>query len=186
VDARPATLTRMTSRVRSDIREGLRSLRRSPRYAAWIVGSLAVGMAATTAASALLNALLFQPFPGVGAQERLVRVALAGACEDATCGAALAIEQDERAALASLPGLSAVAAHRTSIVSVGVPQARTMRAARVSAGYFDVLRARPMIGNVFHPGTPDGVVLAHRTWQDVFDADPGVLSRAIRIGDRSW
>jgi putative ABC transport system permease protein len=167
-----------------DIRVGFKGLSRSPRFAAWIVGSLGVGMAATTAAFALLNALLFQPFPGVAAQGDLVRVTLAGPCADASCAAAQAMDRDEALALAALPGLAAVAAHRGGVVAVGLPEARTLRAVFVSPSYFDVLGANPALGRFRRGEWSTGVVIARRTWQQAFAADPNVLARAIRLGDR--
>src|SRR5688572_27171375 len=56
-----------------DLRYACRTLRQSRGFAAWIVGSLALGMAVTIAAFAFLIALLLGPFPHVTQQERLVR-----------------------------------------------------------------------------------------------------------------
>ena len=46
-----------------DVRDAFRALRHSRRFAAWVVGSLAIGMAVTIAALALLNATMVLPFP---------------------------------------------------------------------------------------------------------------------------
>ena len=43
----------------------VRSLRSSQAYSIWVIGSLAIGMAVTVAALAVLNAVLVAPFPGV-------------------------------------------------------------------------------------------------------------------------
>ena len=48
-----------------DLRHAWRTLRHSRGYTAWVVGSLAIGMAVTIAALALLNALMILPFPEV-------------------------------------------------------------------------------------------------------------------------
>ena len=64
----------------SDLRSAVRSLQHSRRYTGWVVGSLAIGMAVTIAALALLNAVMFSPFPGITDQPALVRVNAIGAC----------------------------------------------------------------------------------------------------------
>ena len=48
-----------------DLRDAVRALRQSRRYVAWVVGSLAIGMAVTIAALAVLNASMVLPFPAV-------------------------------------------------------------------------------------------------------------------------
>ena len=64
-----------------DLRDGLRALRHSRRFAGWVVGSLAIGMAVTIAALALLNASMVLPFPEVTDQPRLVRVSVSRSCD---------------------------------------------------------------------------------------------------------
>jgi hypothetical protein len=64
------------SGLSADIRDAFRSLRRSGAFTAWVVGSLAIGMAVAIAALALLNAALLLPFQGVTDQDRLVRVSV--------------------------------------------------------------------------------------------------------------
>ena len=58
--------------VAQDIRYACRSLRSSRAYSIWGVGRLAIGMAVTIAALAVLNAVLLLPFPEVTEQQRLV------------------------------------------------------------------------------------------------------------------
>src|SRR5687768_17294223 len=100
------------SGLRHDLRSALRSLRHSRAFAAWVVGSLAIGMAVTIAAFALLNAALFLPFPGITDQPRLVRVTVSENCGRPDCWrrmmspAAYETLQDE---MSSLQGLAAYA-----------------------------------------------------------------------------
>ena len=49
--------------LRLDVRYACRALLHSRGFAIWVVGSLAIGMAVTIAALALLNAILVLPFP---------------------------------------------------------------------------------------------------------------------------
>ena len=54
----------------------------------------------------------------------------------------------------------------------------------VSSGFFDVLGARPLVGEVFHVGQggADTIVLGHRLWLAQFAGDPTVIGRDLLIG----
>jgi putative ABC transport system permease protein len=59
-------------------------------------------------------------------------------------------------------------------------------AAYMSAGAFDVLGERAVIGRTFQPGDDQPgaapvVLLGHRLWQDRFGSDPGVVGRNVFI-----
>ena len=59
-----------------DLRDVRRSLLHSGWFAASVVGSLGLGVAGMVTAFTFVNALLFRPFPGVRAQDDLVRITL--------------------------------------------------------------------------------------------------------------
>jgi predicted permease len=61
-----------------------------------------------------------------------------------------------------------------------------VRGARVTANFFDVLRARPAIGRAFapgedRPGANRVVVLSHRLWQERLHGDPGAIGRQVVV-----
>ena len=57
-----------------DVRYALRILANGKSFTLAVIGSLAIGIAATTTGFAVVNAALFRPYPGVHAQEDLVRI----------------------------------------------------------------------------------------------------------------
>jgi hypothetical protein len=57
-----------------DLRLALRAVTRTPSYAALVIGSLAIGIAAPVLAFSVLNAIFFRPLDGVGDQDGLVRI----------------------------------------------------------------------------------------------------------------
>src|SRR5687767_316255 len=171
-----------------DFRDAVRALGYSPAYASWVVGSLAVGMAVTIAALALLNALLLLPFPGVTGQDRLVRVAMSRNCGRPDCWARMSSTMDYDALRGGLTGLQGLAAYTIGDTAVALPAARSMRSVLASANYFDVLGVRPAIGRVFDAAGDRAdapiAVIAHSAWMREFDGDPSVVGQSIRVADR--
>jgi predicted permease len=171
----------------SDIRDAVRSLRRSGSFTAWVVGSLAIGMAVAIAALALLNAALVLPFQGITDQHRLVRVSVSENCGRPDCWRRMGTPDDYRALQQGLHSVEGLAAYRFGDVSAGLPDARLLRAIAASPNYFDVLGVRPELGRLFGTGDADTsaavAVVGHTAWIRELGADPNVIGRSIRVGD---
>ena len=148
-----------------DIRYAARTLRQSWGFTASVAGSLAVGMAVTIAAFAFLLALFVGPFPGVVDQQHLVRISMVRRCGP-DCAQRLSTPADLSALREGVPALQGVSAYTAGQVAVGIPDARTMRAALVSEDYFRVLGVTPVLGRTFGPGDGPGqapvAIIAHR------------------------
>jgi putative ABC transport system permease protein len=177
-----------SSAVIQDLRYSLRALWCSRRFTGWVVGSLAIGMAVTIAALALLNASLILPFPQVADQHRLVRVSVSRNCGRPDCWSRMSLPADYDALREGLTGLQGLAAYATGNVAAAVPDARSMRALVTSPNYFAVLGVRPVAGRVFDTqddGTDAAVaVIAYSAWQREFNGDPSVVGRTIRVADQ--
>jgi len=158
-------------------------------YSAWVVGSLAIGMAVTIAALAVLNALLFLPYPAVTEQERLARVTMLGNCGRPDCWVQMAGPADYEIVRDRLAGVQGLAAYALGDIAVAVPEARSMQGVLVSPNYFDVLGVRPALGRTFRSTDADTraeiMVIAHRVWVQEFGEDPSVIGRSIRVAHRS-
>ena len=172
----------------SDARHAFRALKSSRVYSAWVVGSLAIGMAVTIAALAVLNALLFLPYPEIGNQERLARVTMFGNCGRPDCWVQMAGRAEYEIVRDKLDGVQDLAAYALGDMAVALPEARVMPGALVSPNYFDVLGVRPRLGRSFRSSDADGgaqiAVLAHRVWVQEFGKDPAVIGRSIRVAER--
>ena len=177
-----------SSAVIQDLRYSLRALWCSRRFTGWVVGSLAIGMAVTIAALALLNASLILPFPQVTDQHRLVRITVSRNCGRPDCWSRMSLPADFAALSEGLTGLQGLAAYAAGNVAAAIPEARSMRALVTSPNYFAVLGVRPVAGRVFD--TQDDhtdaavAVIAHSAWQREFSGDPSVVGRTIRVADQ--
>ena len=180
-------VTHVFSGLVDDLRGALRSLRRSGAFTAWVVGSLAIGMAVTIAAFALLNAALLLPFQGIADQDRLVRVSVSENCGRPDCWRRMFSPADYRTLQEGLHSVQGLAAYSFGDVAAGVPDARLLRAIAASPNYFDVLGVRPALGRTF--GAGDAAANAPSPSSPTapgsreLGADPNVIGRSIRIGD---
>ena len=169
-----------------DVRYAIRSSLAWPGFTLAVVGSLAIGIGATTAAFTVVNSVLFRPFPKIHAQEELVTVKIAprSAVWFTTSWHDYEVLRD------GIPAFSSLAiAHATTfaIAPGGGQEPRQASGLLVSGNYFDVLGVRPARGRFFRPeedGAPwqqPAVVVSHRYWQLQMSRDPSVLERTLNV-----
>ncbi len=184
---RSSATGRWLDTVAQDIRHACRSLRSSRAHSMWVIASLAIGMAATIAALAVLNALVLAPFPQVTAQHRLVRLSMLRNCGRPDCWIRMAAPADYEIARDRLTGVQSLAAYTIGDIAVALPDARSMQGILASANYFDVLGVQPALGRMFNPADADThaeiAVIAHGLWLREFGGDPSVIGQAIRVAD---
>lgn len=178
-------------RTPTELRQTLRSLKKSPGFTLVAALALGVGIGANTAMVGVFDALLVRPPEGVREPERLVRVEtertrLPGSppvLDDALSYPVFAALQ-ERAA-----GFAGVAAYAAGPLSVGEGEGvRNESVILASGDYFGVLGARAALGRLLHPdddraGAANAVaVLSWEYWQRAHGGDPGVLGEQVRVG----
>ncbi len=171
-----------------DLRYAFRALQHSRGFTAWVIGSLAIGMAVTVAALALLNATLILPFPEVTDQKRLVRVSISRNCGRPDCWVQMSATAHYDALREGLTGVQGLAAYTVGEIAVGLPDARSLRAVLASDNYFEVLGVRPLLGRTFDArdtrGDGAAAVISHSLWTREFGANPSVIGRSIRVADQ--
>jgi predicted permease len=171
-----------------DIAYSVRSLLRSPGFAAIVVLSLALGIGANTAIFSLLNALLFRTLP-VAAPDQLVQFENTVLLWDTggNYGKSLFDYPQYEFFNANSKSLSAVFAG-TGIGKINVNFRGTGGIAEAVAytdNVFSVLGLNPQRGRFFLPGEHRAAapvaVISDRFWHGRFDADPSVVGGAISI-----
>jgi putative ABC transport system permease protein len=172
------------SEVVQDLRHIARIGRRSPAMMGLVVAVLAMGIGATTAVFSAVEAMFLRPLPYANA-DRIVMLwqrsqTDAAADEDV----APANYLDWRAQLTTgFEALAAAEPFSRDYTDAGEPE--IFAGARVTEGFFDVLRVEPRLGRLF---TADDyrlrrnvVVLSTGIWQRRFGGDPGVIGRQVRL-----
>jgi predicted permease len=164
-------------------------LRKNPGFTAVAVLTLALGIGANTAIFSVVNGLLLHPY-GVAHPERLLAVrvryeklnlkSIVISAPDYTF-----VRDDQRTFAAS-----AMENPMDFNYSTGSWPLR-LRGAKVSAQWFDVFEARPLLGRVFtpeedQPNADREVVLAYHTWKTIFGGDPAIVGRSVQFNQQPY
>ena len=143
-----------------DARIGLRSLLRVPMLLTAVVATVGLGIGATTAMFAVVDATLLRPLPYAD-PDRLFRIYT----DNPPFRFRFSVV-DYRALEADHPSFTSVAAYQTSQVTV-------------SGSYFPLLGQKPHLGRLFDPSDDDRgeplAVVTHAYWRRRFaaEAQPG-------------
>ena len=186
----------------SELRHAVRALCRVPGTTALSIVTLGLGISATTTTFSAVYAALLRPVPYLQ-PDRLGYVhttrqtptsalarqrwsyALAGQVrEHATSFESLGTFSRTSVTIgaADRAGTSPAADHADDSESAGQVEGEV-----VSAGYFETLRVRPIVGRVFSredeaPGHAVAVI-SEAIWRARFDRDPAIIARAVTIND---
>src|SRR5215831_14686829 len=142
-----------------DARFGLRTLRKSPGFAAIVVVTLALGIGVNTAMFSVANAVLWSSLP-YAQPERLVAVAEVGpGDQEKVWGATYPTFRDWKARAGSIDGMAATTG-ANRVLREGEPV--RVRGAAVSPEFFPLLAVQPALGRVItveddKQGAPAGI-----------------------------
>jgi putative ABC transport system permease protein len=183
--------TRMRT-VFADLRYAFRVMSRRPSYAAAVVSVLALGIGANTAIFSIVNAVLLRPLP-FEEPERLVRIFTrtpgpGARLFELSPGKFYDWQRDAQ----SFEGMAMYpCCGFREFALTGTGTARAVRVTAVSAGFFEIVRARPALGRVFRqeedtPGGKHVVVLSDRFWSTEFGGNPDAIGRTVKLNDEAY
>jgi len=169
-----------------DARFALRQLTRNPGFTATVVLTLALAIGANTAIFSVVNALLLKSLPYAN-PERLATLYLR--TSSGSSGEPRNIDGEQWDLLRdNVPSLfSAISGLRSTGVNLRAgTHVQYLRVGRISAQYLNVLGISPLIGRNFsdaedRPHGPRVAILSYALWRAAFDADPGILGRAVLL-----
>ncbi len=168
--------------MRNDLRHAARRLLKAPGFTALAAGTLALGIAASTAIFSLADAVVLAPLPYQDPQSRVMIWNRWRGFEKTWVNPAEARAWKERC-----PSLAEVAYWQVDRANLtGEGPALRVGAGFVSANALAVLGARPLLGRGFTAeedrfGGPRVAILGHALWQGRFGGDPAVLGRTIAL-----
>jgi putative ABC transport system permease protein len=165
------------------LRFAFRSLLRSPGFTILAVITLGLGIGANTAMFSILNTIMLKPLP-YPQNEQLERLDRATP-QNPQGRVSPADFLDLRRDVTAYGEVAAYALGDTSLSEPGQP-AEVVRAMRVTANLFSLLRVQPQVGRDFLPredvaGNDRVVILNQRVWQNRFGGRYDVIGRTIRV-----
>jgi len=176
-----------------DIRFSIRSLRRSPMFAAAVIVTLALTIGPTTAILSIGNWLLWRPAPLVTQPDRLAVVWFGDWREDGAVSPRRISElnlNDLRHASRTQAGIAGWQESSVSFAANGSPP-RHVGSAHAAVNYFELLGVRPAFGRSFAvdddvpPFGSPVVVLGDRLARGVFGSAEAAVGRPIVVNGRS-
>lgn len=175
--------------VAQDLRYAMRQVFRAPGFAFAVVGTLTLGIGATTAIFTLVYSTLIRALPYPEA-DRIVRI------ED------VRTRGQSTATLVGVPRLFDLEARAQSFESIGffffesstlidgerLPVA--VRNAGADAAFWRVYGGKALLGRIFNerddrPNAPQVAVLSYAAWRRLYGGDPSVIGRQVTIEEKS-
>jgi putative ABC transport system permease protein len=183
---REMRFTQWFEEFRDDVRFAVRQLKASPGFTLVAALTLALGIGANSAMFALADATLIRPLPFPEPDRLIVLSETRNGQDGFPVNPLDFVDWSERAR--RFTAIAAATGGGGAIVGDdGV--AETIPALAVTSRFFDVLGVRPLAGRTFRVEdegpTPDVVVLSEGLWRRRFGADPTLIGRATRFGDRT-
>jgi putative ABC transport system permease protein len=201
-----------------DLRHAIRALRATPSFTIGALLVLALGTGATTAIFSIVDAVALRPLP-FSDPDRIVAVGVRataavggsggpqrqGAAPLARGGGMPGAKPPEPDALMSITAqdyldwedrqqvfeaMAAITGSGDYVVHPPNGEPEVVKGDRVTATFFDVLRVRPMFGEVFTSrnesvGGDRVVVVSHAFWQQHLGSDPGAVGRTLTLNGES-
>jgi putative ABC transport system permease protein len=180
---------RTKAEILRDIRFAVRSLMRSPGFAAAALITLALGIGANTAIFTIVNALLLRPLPYAD-PDRLAIVwehNIPRQKPDNVVSPGNYIHWREQAQ--SFERLAGASPSFRGTISGGGREAEELPLQFVSADLLPMLGVRPALGRWFRPEEDRPprtvVIISHRLWLRRFDGDPTIVNQPITVNGES-
>lgn len=167
-----------------ELKLAVRSLLRQPSFTIAAVGTLALGIAASTAVFSTVNAALVQPLPYPDA-ENIYSLRTEMTDGRYTSGLVGPAELFDLASVTDDIAAGGLALRQNLTLQTGSGAFQTV-VYGISPDFFQVFSARIAHGRGFapaeyEPGPPRAVVLSHRAWQRYYGGDPAIVNQPIEV-----
>jgi predicted permease len=172
-----------------DLRYALRQLRSAPGFAIVAVAVLALGIGANTAIFSVINAVLLKPLT-YPEPDRIVQFLLTSR-EGSHPSASPTKFNVWREQNDVFQDITAYDFGGPGFNLTGGSDPERVQGIHVSANYFQLFGARPLLGRTFtaEEDSPHGgnvVVISYGLWQRRYGGDPKIVGKTISIGEESY
>jgi putative ABC transport system permease protein len=180
------------SNLLQDLSYALRTIRKTPGFAAAAILALVLGIGANTAIFSVVNAALLRPLP-FGDSDKLVRLwqtppqrQFPGIKLFPLSPANYLDWQNQNHVFEKM-----TLGKRVHYNLTGSGRPEWLDGAAVSGDFFNVLQSQPQLGRTFVPdedqqGHNYAVILSHTLWQQHFGSDRNVIGQTIHLDGQSY
>jgi predicted permease len=180
--------------LRRDFGYALRQMKKSPGFAATVIGTLALGIGAAAAMFTVVDHVLLRPVPYRKAGRLVTIMEGDGKTGGWYSAPWLDIEQwrQQSRSFAEIAYSGGMFGGRNFLVNHGM--ALEVNAEAVSANLFPMLGVRPVLGRGFLPLKPSfgpdrnsgTILLSYAVWKQGLGGDRKILGKTVRINNKLW
>jgi putative ABC transport system permease protein len=177
---------------RSDLRRGLRLLRKSPGFTVAAVLTLALGIGATSAIFSVLHSIVLRPLPFPN-PDQLVWIEEVNQRDGRTRSPTVEVHEAWREQSHALTDVGAGITGGVDMSVSGPGGAQRISLGGIALDTLQVLGVRPIVGRWFNRDevTVEGdtaatLVISYGLWQSEFGGDPNVVGKTIPGWDAAW
>jgi predicted permease len=173
--------------VVQDVRHAMRTLRKSPGFAVTAFLTLALGIGASTAVFTVVDSVILRPLAYRDSSSLVMLWERVGPMSPDPTGPNPRHADLWRKQATAFRGL-ALSRQRVDGITLGTDHPRVVGTVIGTANLFEVLQVVPMLGRSFLPeddvpGSDNVALLSYPLWQSMFQGDPNVVGKTIRLGD---
>jgi putative ABC transport system permease protein len=177
------------SSLLQDIRFGIRMLFKNTYVTIFAILALSIGIGANTALFSLVYGVLFSPLP-FNEPENLLWIQTHWKATGGQGSCSGPDFNDWKEHNTSFENLCAInPGTKYSLTGVDTPIG--LEGFRCTVNFLETLKETPLLGRGFRPedaqeGNHRVVILSHRIWSNVFDADPDIIDKIITIDEEPY
>jgi predicted permease len=183
-------------RLGQDLRYALRQMRRSPGFAATVIGTLALGIGAAAAMFTVVDHVLLEPVHYRNSHRLVELNEIDGKSDNGWGVPWLDLQQwmQQSHSFEQIAFSSGLSFGGGRNYLEGPTSSFEVDGSQVSSNLFATLGAQPELGRTFTPDVPrygatqnSGLlVLSDAVWRQAYGADKSVLGRSVKINDTSF
>src|SRR5579884_1855940 len=165
-----------------------RIVRKHPWLSLGVITAMLLGVGASTAVYAIINAVLFRPVP-VFEPDKVVRIYAKVNATGATMGISYPEYLDWKAQSHSFEAMAVMRAF--SFYSTDADHPTHLKGTSISASGFtvfgvSVIRGRSFTEDDDRPGASKVVILSHRYWEQHFGSDPKAIGQVLLLDGEAF
>jgi predicted permease len=173
-----------------EVRHAVRGFWKTPAFTLAATLSLALAIGANAVVFGIVSTIGLRPFE-VGDPQSLYQIRYGPRMSGSNLTTSYPAFQDLRERNRTFSGMIGVYAYSEAVLG-GEDKGPKLHGVAVSGNYFDVLAVQPQVGRFFHGADERGVnsapyvVLSDAAWRRLFDGDPAVVGKTVRLNEQSF